>query len=38
MAHAHLTNDMAYLLPDLDTIVSRADVAPWLKHLSQPVR
>jgi hypothetical protein len=28
--------DMAYLLPDLDSTVSWADVAPWLKHLSQP--
>ena len=28
--------DMAYLLPDLDTNVRWADVAPWLKHLSQP--
>ena len=28
--------DMAYLLPDLDSSVSWADVAPWLKHLSQP--
>ena len=26
--------DMAYLLPDLDSTVSWADVAPWLKHLS----
>ena len=30
--------DMAYLLPDLDSAVSWADVAPWLKHLSQPAR
>ena len=29
--------DMAYLLPDLDNIVSWADMAPWLKHLNQPV-
>ena len=29
-------HDMAYLLPDLDNTVSWADVAPWLKHLSQP--
>ena len=28
--------DMAYLLPDLDNIVSCANVAPWLKHLGQP--
>ena len=28
--------DMAYLLPDLDSTVSWADVAPWLKHLGQP--
>ena len=28
--------DMAYLLPNLDSTVSWADVAPWLKHLSQP--
>ena len=28
--------DMAYLLPHLDSTVSWADVAPWLKHLSQP--
>ena len=28
--------DMAYLLPDLDSTVSRANVAPWLKPLSQP--
>ena len=28
--------DMAYLLPDLDSTVSWANVAPWLKHLSQP--
>ena len=27
--------DMAYLLPDLDSTVSWADVAPWLKHLGQ---
>ena len=28
--------NMAYLLPDVDNTVRRADVAPWLKHLSQP--
>ena len=28
--------DMAYLRPDLDSTISWADVAPWLKHLSQP--
>ena len=28
--------DMAYLLPDLDNTASSADVALWLKHLSQP--
>ena len=27
--------DTAYLLPNLDSTVSWADVAPWLKHLSQ---
>ena len=31
-----LRRDMAYLLPDLDSTVSWADVVPWLKHLSQP--
>ena len=31
-----LCRDMAYQLPDLDSIVSWADVAPWLKHLNQP--
>ena len=29
-------SDMAYLLPNLDNTVSWADVAPWLKRLSQP--
>ena len=28
--------DMPYLLPDLDSTVSWADVAMWLKLLSQP--
>ena len=28
--------DMAYLLPDLDSTVRWANVAPWLKHLSRP--
>ena len=28
--------DMAYLLPDLDSTIRWADVAPWLKHLNQP--
>ena len=28
--------EMAYLRPDLDSTVSWADVAPWLKHLSHP--
>ena len=30
-----LRRDVAYVLPDLDSIVSPADVASWLKHLSQ---
>ena len=28
--------DMAHMLPDVDSTVSWADVAPWLKHFSQP--
>ena len=28
--------EVAYLLPDLDSIGRWADLAPWLKHLSQP--